>query len=138
MSKEEEAWKYEKQGDGISNAKETPKKDVELKMGANEEEEFDEVVPGFADIWLPTERGDSISGEVQEVSEGNYGIYAMISDAGTGEMIQSPAHKILQSRIEMVSPGDFVRIVYLGKSRTKTGRDVNSYRLLKKKRDKDK
>lgn len=50
-----------------------------------------------------------------------------------GETIQTPAHKILQSRIDKIEVGDFIRIVYEGVTKTQSGRKVNDYRLLKKK-----
>jgi len=87
----------------------------------------------FANIWLPDTEGETLEGEVIEVAEGQYGIYASIKNVEDGRAMQTPAHKVLQSRVELVSSGDFVKIIYWGKSRTQTGREVNSYRLLKKK-----
>lgn len=120
MEKEEEGpWEY-------SEREQSDK--VEQNV---EEEGFEEVEPDWHDIWVPEEKGDSLSGSVLDIQEGAYGIEAILETAD-GEIIRTPAHKILQSRIEKIAVGDFVRIVYLGTNRTKGGRKVNDYRLLRK------
>lgn len=119
MTKEKGEWEYNKT---------KPSEKAEQES----EEEFEEVVPDLQNIWLPTEKGDSLVGEAVEISEGQYGIYAIIK-MEDGETIQTPAHKILQSRIDKIEVGDFIRIVYEGVTKTQSGRKVNDYRLLKKK-----
>jgi len=116
---EEEGWEYSER---------EPSDEVEQNV---EEEGFEEVVPDLHDIWIPEKRGDSLSGLVLDIQESSYGIEATLETVD-GEVIKTPAHKILQSRIEKIAVGDFVRIIYLGVTRTKGGRKVNDYRLLRK------
>jgi len=96
-------------------------------------DEWDEIVPEPPNIWLPDEIGEELVGEIIEIDEGEYGIYAKI-DTGEGEEIQTPAHKILQSRIELCEVGDLVRIVYRGEVLSKTRRKTRDYALFIKKR----
>lgn len=96
--------------------------------------EFEEVTSDFANIWMPQESGDTLRGTVKKISEGIYGIYAQIEELGSGENVQTPAHKILQTRIEKLNPGDFVKIVYKGETKTQGGRNVNDYQVFRRKR----
>lgn len=117
MSKKEE-------GEGWEFSKDEPIDDVGGKFD-------EEVLPDLFNIWLPKVEGETLIGEVVEVGEMQFGITAQVKKPD-GEIVQTPAHKILQSRIEKVTPGDHIKIVYLGMTKTQGGRDVNNYQLFKK------
>lgn len=82
-----------------------------------------------AKIWLPEEEDDQIQGEVASKLEGQFGLQLVIKTAD-GE-VMTPSHKVLQNRLATAKPGDVVRIVFVGKEKSKTkGRqDMSMYEV---------
>ena len=74
-----------------------------------------EVAPN-SKMWLPKAENESLIGEITKVIEGKYGKqYLICTDAVTGAEIVTPSHKVLQNRMEGLTVGTVVKIVYLGK-----------------------
>lgn len=64
-------------------------------------------------IWIPTEEGEELIGDVLDISEGTYGPqYLIKKDDGTE--LRTPSHKVLQNRMGNASVGSRVKIVYMG------------------------
>ena len=64
-------------------------------------------------IWVPTQIGEAVEGEVIEIKQGQYGVQIVL-ETGQGIKITTPSHKALQARLYGFKPGDFIRIVYQG------------------------
>ncbi len=99
---------------------------------AEDEVGFEEVTPDIQNIWMPTEVGEVLTGEVIEIAEGQYGIYAIIKKKEDKTTVQTPAHKILQSRIAMVSLHNQIKILYTGIVKSQNMRDTRNYRVFTK------
>ncbi len=117
--KEIDEWRYSEGQELKANDKE------------KEEDEFEEVFPETPNIWMPREVGEMLTGEVNEIADGQYGIYAAIQKED-GSIVQTPAHKILQSRIAMVFQGDKIKIEYRGIVKSQNMRDTRNYRVFTK------
>jgi len=96
-------------------------------------EGWEEIESELPEIWNPSEEGEELEGYVTEKDEGLYGVYVVIKTADTDELIQTPAHKILQRKLEEIEEGDYVKIRYEGRIRTSRGRRAESYRVYRKK-----
>ena len=103
---------------------------VEVKE--EEEEELLEIVDERPEIWLPEREGEVLEGEIVEIREGEYGIYAMVKEKASGLLLRTPAHKLLQSKLSKLSKGDYIRIIYQGSIRTISGRRAENYKVLKR------
>jgi len=64
-------------------------------------------------IWLPTEEGAELIGQVVQVDEVTYGASYTIKDKDGFEH-RTPCHKVLQNRMAKVQIGETVRIIYKG------------------------
>jgi len=95
-------------------------------------EDEEEVGGEFVDFWHPETKHDELRGVVISIGESEFGIYADI-ETEEGLTFRTPAHKILQNRLEKLQEGDFVRIVYEGRIRTKSGRWAENYRVFRRK-----
>ena len=105
---------------------------VEVKEEEEEEEELLEIVDERPEIWLPEREGEILEGEIVEIREGEYGIYAMVKEKTSGLLLRTPAHKLLQSKLNRLSEGDYIRIIYQGSIRTTSGRRAENYKVLKR------
>jgi hypothetical protein len=65
-----------------------------------------------SDIWTP-HPGDDLVGTVAERVVGMFGEQLVIEDERTHELVRTPSHKVLQSRLADVLLGARVRIVAL-------------------------
>jgi hypothetical protein len=68
---------------------------------------------GNQGLWLPTEKGATIEGEVVEIKQGQYGLQLTIADV-KGNKVQTPSHRALQARLNEFVIGDGIKIVFLG------------------------
>jgi len=91
---------------------------------------WEEVEPELPSIWMPKELGDTLVGSITALDEGEYGLFAMIMTK-TGEEIQTPAHKYLQSRLKNCVEGDLIKIVYKGEVKTFGKRTAMDYAVYK-------
>lgn len=66
-----------------------------------------------SNLWLPTAKGDTIEGNVQEKKMGQYGDQWIIKQRN-GEILATPSHKVLQSRMQNINKGDQIKIVFEG------------------------
>jgi hypothetical protein len=74
--------------------------------------EWEEI--GQLKIWKPAKENEVLEGKVASVKEqSSFGKSWTIVDA-EGEEVQTPAHKVLQNRMENCKVGDHVRITFLG------------------------
>lgn len=64
-------------------------------------------------IWVPTQKGEQIEGEVVEIRKGLYGIQLVI-ETSQGNKLTTPSHKALQSRLVGFQVGDFIKVVFQG------------------------
>ena len=63
------------------------------------------------DIWSPQKSGDTLEGEVIACETGgSYGPQWVIKTVD-GKIAKTPSHKVLQSRMSLVKPGDHIKIV---------------------------
>lgn len=94
-----------------------------------QEGEWEEVV-GSQGIWLPTNKGDSIQGTVQELKQETYGVQAIIK-GDNDLLIKTPSHKALQGRLSNVQIGDYIKIEYLGEElpKVKGQKGVRLYKV---------
>jgi len=95
-------------------------------------EDEEEVGGEFADYWHPEIKHDELKGVVMAIGESEFGIYCDI-ETEDGLTFRTPAHKILQNRLQKLQEGDYVRIVYEGRIRTKSGRWAENYRVFRRK-----
>lgn len=98
-----------------------------------QEELFEEEITAEFNIWLPEQKGDTLIGNVI-VKDSNtlYGL-AIRVETDEGEILQTPAHKQLQTLIKALAVGDRVKIEYMGRDLTKSsGRPLNTYRVFRK------
>lgn len=122
MKKAEKEWEFEEEDfESLDNEPE------------ENEEEFGEVEPELPDIWLPEESGEVLEGEIIEIGDMTWGLAAIVK-MKSGETIQTPAHKLLQSRLKKLDHGDYIRIVYKGTMRTKGGRKAEDYSVYKRRK----
>jgi hypothetical protein len=89
-----------------------------------------ENIGGFAPIWKPQKKGDTIQGTVVRSYEGNYGTAIDVKTSrGTFTL---PAHKNLQPSYDVMAVGDEIKIEYRGKGTSKKGRQFEEYSVLRR------
>jgi hypothetical protein len=82
-----------------------------MEVATMPKEEYEEL--GQLKIWKPANEGDVLEGEV--VSQKDHQSYGRAWGIKTDEgEINTPAHKVLQNRMESVKIGDKVRITFVG------------------------
>ena len=101
------------------------------KMFEEEEEEEWEEIGSYSEIWRASKAGEVLEGGIVEIRDGTYGTEAIIENK-TGARLQTPAHVILQRKIEQLAVGDWVKILYQGRRVTLSGRRVEDYRVMRK------
>jgi len=95
--------------------------------------EWEEVEPERQQIWQPAQVGDFLIGHIIALNEGLFGLYAIVKNSAGGE-IQTPAHKLLQSRLRRCKEGDMVKIIYKGQIQVKSGRLAANYVMYRQRR----
>ena len=125
-----------KSGDDFTNLNEAEIREVEKMLEEEELKEKDEweEIGRYLEIWRPTKIGATLEGEIVEIRDGIYGTEAIIQDQ-VGVRAQTPAHVILQRKIEQLETGDWVKISYLGRRMTASGRKVEDYQVLRRRRN---
>lgn len=83
-----------------------------IKTGGQDMTEW-EKQESLSDIWIPTEEGEELIGEVTDSYEGGYGQQYTIKKED-GSEVRTPSHKVLQNRMAKVEKGNKVKIVYTG------------------------
>ena len=103
----------------------------ELSEEDFENADFDEI---SGNLWLPENEGEILKGIVNEVEDGQFGIFFNIETL-SGDIITTPSHKVLQNRLESImknygddTVGGLIRITYQGE---KQGRRPQPTRLYK-------
>lgn len=81
------------------------------------------------DLWTPDVEGDSVEGVIVNQENGEFGRQVII-ECEPGKVIKTPAHKVLQQRLECFSVGDRIRIEYCGSKQSKKGNDMHIYKLF--------
>lgn len=92
--------------------------------------EEDALVPDI--LWTPVKEGERVSGVVVEILEGRYGSTYIIADSD-GNRHQTPAHKVLQRKLETVEISDIIGIEYLGTTPSAEGNPTTLYKVWHKK-----
>lgn len=98
------------------------------------DEEYEDINDEPNMVWHPLAEGEQLTGTIKKVGKGSYGKYLLIENE-LGDIYETPSHVVLQSKIEELVVGEKVRIRYLGKKSTRSGRKVNNYRLQRKRTD---
>lgn len=83
------------------------------------------------EVWSPEEEGEAVEGVIIDKAEGQWGITCTIENKESGINIKTPAHTILQERLEKCNIGDRVRIEYKGSKDSKKGNPVQIYKVFK-------
>lgn len=68
-------------------------------------------IKGESNMWLPARAGDSIEGIIISITQGQYGVQAVIEDK-EGKHIALPSHKVLQNRIVNCKVGELIKVIY--------------------------
>ena len=63
-------------------------------------------------LWMPSNSGERLEGEIRKITEGTYGQQYLIGKP-TGEEFLTPSHKVLQGRLSNAKVGDFVVIIFM-------------------------
>jgi hypothetical protein len=66
-----------------------------------------------SNMWIPAKDGDELVGEITEVKQGQFGMQYLICKENDEEVL-TPSHKVLQNRMEGLTVGTAVKIVYTG------------------------
>jgi hypothetical protein len=61
--------------------------------------------------WSPTQKGQSIEGNIVEFLEDDYGKYRILLEKEDEDQITLPGHADLQQYIAMLEEGDYIRVV---------------------------
>jgi len=93
---------------------------------------WEEIESPESNILKPTAIGAGILAKILEIREGTYGIEAVLNVKGMDEPKVTPAHKILQGKLEQLQVGDIVKITYLGQITTGTLKKAENYRVVRK------
>lgn len=127
---EEIAAEIEKEfGEDLEGLEEEPEPEKEEKKVI--ESGYEEIELTELNIWVPTTIGETILAKILEIREGSYGTEATMKVKGQEDEVITPAHKLLQNKIEQLQEGDIVKIVYQGRHVAGTGRKVHDYRVLR-------
>lgn len=81
-----------------------------------------------AQYWQPETEGESIKGKIVAVNDGDFGRQYTI-EQDNNEMIITPSHAALQSRLRQATIGNFVQLVYLGQDMANKKKGQNALRL---------
>jgi hypothetical protein len=81
-----------------------------------------------AQYWNPEKEGEMIKGKIVAVNDGDFGRQYTIEQA-SGEMIITPSHAALQSRLRQAALGNYVQLVYLGEDTANKKKGQNALRL---------
>ena len=117
-------------GEELPGLEEEPEPEKEEKKVI--ESGWDEIELSELNIWMPTTIDETILAKIIEIREGTYGIEAAMRVKGQEEEVITPAHKLLQDKIEQLQEGDIVKITYLGQHVATSGRKVRDYRVLRR------
>jgi hypothetical protein len=101
----------------------------EEKIESNIPKGFGELKDVEPNIWKPEEDGDNIQGILvnKEARSGELSARYFIDDNEGIKLVWGC--KVLNSRMELVNIGDFVKITYKGLTETKKGRKLHLYKV---------
>ena len=95
------------------------------------QKEFEEINPS---TWIPEKEGDQVEGKVVN-KRTNVGVNESnaydLENEGTQVMVWGSA--VLDSRMEYIDVGDFVRITFKGKQKNSKGQDTKIFKVEKAK-----
>lgn len=91
-----------------------------------EERKYKEVEAG--NLWLPDEENQSIEGEVVRRTEGAFGEQVVLKTPNDEEF-NIPNHAVLNTKLAGVEVGTWIKIVYLGETKSKKGVGYKDYRV---------
>jgi hypothetical protein len=98
-------------------------------------EEQWEIVDSNKTYWSPKGVGEELVGEIEEITQGQYGTRFTIKTSEGS--LTTPSHKVLQSRLQSCAVGDVVKIVYKGEIPPKVRGEnpTKIYEVFRKKPD---
>lgn len=87
----------------------------------------------IGNIWIPNEIGDTLEGDIIDITTGNYGKQYLI-ETKDGKQVLTPSHKVLQGRMNGIVRGDTVRLVYVGEElpKVKGQKPTKIYNVFKR------
>jgi hypothetical protein len=100
-------------------------------------EEWETIEADRPRIWNPAvdpNEAKTVEGTVMKIVKGEYGLQLVIMTEPNKEAITTPSHKLLQSKLEQINIGDYVRIEHVGIIKLKSGRKPENYSVQRRKK----
>lgn len=102
-------------------------------------EEFEEITASQGSLWMPEQKGDEIEGEVVGIKENQFQKQQHTLKAKSGDLFVIPTYTVLSGndvsdgKLSSIKIGDYIRITYLGETKSKKGVLYKDFEVKKRK-----